>query len=93
MFRCFFAGYRNLNGPRGWIFGFDFGKKIFQQCAEIKRSFKTNHMAKEEGIKIIASIVNQIKGNSYNVYREEFDTVDGEYFSISVNEDLANVKD
>jgi hypothetical protein len=50
-------------------------------------------ITKEEGIKIIASIVNQIKGNSYNVYREEFDTVDGEYFSISVNEDLANVKD
>ena len=50
-------------------------------------------ITQKEAIKIIASISNQLNDNNCNVNREEFDTVDREYFSISVNEDLANVNE
>lgn len=47
----------------------------------------------KEGIEIISSISNQLNAKDFNAYRQEFETIDREYFSISINEEVANIKE
>ena len=52
-------------------------QKIFQQCAEIKRSFKTNHMAKEEGIKMDGKVIDVLPNAMFRIEMSPNNTVMG----------------
>ena len=52
-------------------------QKIFQQCAETKRSFKTNHMAKEEGIKMDGKVIDVLPNAMFRIEMSPNNTVMG----------------